>query len=231
VLVAGFSAFLALRGAECLRQIVRERLPVTVLALLPGLSADRDGAAHQSVGEVAMLAAFGWRNALWPADSAAAAAAAEAVTGTDEPSWVALGREETPAFEPWAAEQRDRRWRTLRRGPGPTIIAWGHVLNVVAPMPAAQRCSLIEVLDPLFPSAESLQSMLLSAGSAVLVAEEQSEPGPLASRCRAAAPPGTSVTAVGIDPLALQSGSRTEILRVAGIGTDRIEQSLLRIGA
>jgi transketolase len=227
VLVTGFSAFLSTRGAECLRLIARDRLPVTVLGLLPGVSAGRDGAAHQCLHEVGMLGSFGLESLLWPADPAAAVAAAETVAAARGPSWVALERAETARLPAWTDAQRLARWRMVRPARGPTIVTYGRLVHVA--LQAGSDCSIVEVLDPLGLDSHALHALLERAGPRVLVVEEQAAPGPLAARCQAIAP-ALLVKGLAACPTEMQSGSQAEVLAAVGLSVAHIEKSLLELG-
>lgn len=228
VLVTGFTSFLSLRGAECLRLIARERLSVTVLGLLPGVSASRDGAAHQCLHEVGMLGSFGLESLLWPADAAAAVAAAEIVASASGPSWVALERTETARLPGWTGAQRLARWRTVRTDArGPAIVTYGRLVRLA--LQADSSCSVVEVLDPLALDGRALRALLETVGPRILVVEEQAAPGPLAARCRAAAP-GLPVRGLAACPAEMQSGSQEEVLAAVGLSVAHIEKSLLELG-
>lgn len=189
--VYGIAPFVTLRCLEQIRvDLCINRLPVTVVGIGGGLVYGPAGPTHQSIEDVAAMAALPGMTVVCPGDPAEAEAATCAVLALEGPGYLRLGKSGEPAVHkgPLPAFALGRAIR-LRAGRGIGVIASGAILPV-----AAEAVSDLarRGLDPEFLSVHTVKPLdeaaLLDAASRcslIAAVEEHSRIGGLCSAAAA----------------------------------------------
>jgi transketolase len=99
VVAATYATFASMRALEQFRTFIcYPRLPVTVVAGLGGLSAGIEGVAHLGLEDIGILRCVPNLTIFNPADAVATTHTVRAAVALGAPSYVRLGRDETPVI-------------------------------------------------------------------------------------------------------------------------------------
>jgi transketolase len=218
--VACFAAFGVLRGAEALRTLIAaERLPVTLLAGMAGLSAGFDGVSHHCLEDLGVLRSMPQIRVYIPSDTTTSRAVVDDLLGGGGPAYVRLVRHPVPD----APGTLYSGFRQLRPGTGgDTVVGYGpaliHALPAIASLP--EPPGVVEVLrvNPLPPQL----GPYLAGGGKLFVVEEHVPHGGLGDRLRARFPElSARVETIGVaqDP---GSGAYPELLHATGLAGDAL---------
>lgn len=214
--VLGFSSFLTSRGLEAMRIYVdAERLPVTIIGGMSGLSAGRDGVSHHSLDDLARLRTLRNVRVYTPSDGPSSAWAVRDAVAADGASYLRLARvisDAVPAPPPSGPV------REIRAGDGLAVCGYGPAFGTLATQLGSiypnNPPAVLELLrcHPLGPGDLPLS---LRRARRVLVVEEHQVEGGAADRL-ASVLPHAQVTALGVDR-SPGSGSYRELLEASGI--------------
>ncbi|MBN1456424.1 MAG: transketolase family protein, partial [Sedimentisphaerales bacterium] len=227
--ISTFAIFVALKCTDQIRNtICYNNLPVVIVGGYAGLSDSFDGASHQSITDVAILRAMPGMNVIVPADNSEAVEALEASLKINEPVYIRLCRNATPAVTCAKEPFKFGKIRRLMSGNDLTIAVCG----VVTPMTiqAAQvlkekgiSVDLLEVstIKPL--DIETLKESVKRTGK-VLTIEEHSIIGGLGSAVSEAISQNcpARMEFIGIEDKFAESGSYDKLLEKYGISIDAI---------
>jgi len=124
--VSTFALFIALKGADQVRNIVcYNNLPVVFAGNYAGLSDSYDGASHQSFLDIAIMRAMPNMAVIVPADSVELAQALEQALKRDGPTFIRICRNPTPVLFGGAPPLEIGKVRKLRDGEDVTIAVCG----------------------------------------------------------------------------------------------------------
>lgn len=222
--VNAFAIFLALKATDQVRNVLcYNRLPVVLAGSYAGLSDSFDGASHHAITDVAIMRSLPNMTVIVPADAAEAEAALEAALAVDGPVYLRINRNVTPDLAPAAEPFEVGRIRRLRKGADLTIAACG--LCVAMALEAAaelERAGIeAEVLNVATIKPLDIETLARSVGRTgrLLVAEEHTVVGGLASACAEALAPRMHflMDTVGLRDTFTESGPYDRILDKYGI--------------
>lgn len=235
--VNAFAIFLALKGADQIRNVLAyNSLPVVLAGAYGGLSDSFDGASHHSLTDIAIMRAIPGLKVIVPGDAADAGRALEYALSCDGPVYVRLSRNDAPGLPARDAKTSIEKIRVLKEGSGVTIAAAG--LCVAMALEAAEKLAAAgvkaEVLDvasikPL--DVEALAASVKKTGKLV-TAEEGNVVGGLAGACaEALAERGVSckLARIGVQDCFTESGPYGAILAKYGISAEAIAEKAKKL--
>lgn len=144
--VSSFAAFSPGRNWEQIRTtICYNNQPVKIASTHAGLGVGEDGATHQMTEDIAMMRSLPNIDVIVPCDALEAEKATIAVTKTNKPCYLRLGRQKTPTITTKETLFKIGKANILQEGEKVTIIACGP--TVYEALKAANEIKNVEVIN------------------------------------------------------------------------------------
>ena len=176
VIVCGYGVFITMRALEAIRSFIcYPHLNVKFLSSHGGLTAAIDGVTHQSTEDIAFMTTLPQMKVLFPADSAAAAAAFDIALATPGPVFTRLMRD--PMHELYGPNETFKLGgsKVVRPGKDVTIATYGDMVfqSLLAADELARQGIDAEVIDfySLKPWDQAALAASLQKTGALVVAE------------------------------------------------------------
>jgi transketolase len=234
--VSTFAVFIALKGADQVRNIVcYNNLPVVFAGNYAGLSDSYDGASHQSILDVAIMRAMPNMAVIVPADSVELRQALATALHRNGPTFLRICRNPTPVLFAEAAPFEFGKIRKLRDGADVTIAVCGvpTSMAIEAANRLAARDLSIDLLEVSTIKPLDVEGLAASARKTrrVLTVEEHTIHGGLggavAEALAQSAP--AAMRMIGIQDTFTESGDYSALLRKYGISADHIETGAMQL--
>jgi transketolase len=234
--VSTFALFIALKGADQVRNIVcYNNLPVVFAGNYAGLSDSYDGASHQSILDVAIMRAMPNMAVIVPADSVELRQALAAALHRNGPTFLRICRNPTPVLFAEAAPFEFGKIRKLRDGADVTIAVCGvpTSMAIEAANRLAARGLSIDLLEVSTIKPLDVEGLAASARKTrrVLTVEEHTIHGGLSSAVAEALAQSApaAMRMIGIQDTFTESGDYSALLRKYGISADHIETGAMQL--
>lgn len=234
--VSSFALFIALKGADQIRNVVcYNNLPVIFAAGYAGLSDSYDGASHQSITDVAVVRAMPNMTVVAPGDAVEVRQAFRQALRRSGPTYIRMSRNPTPVLFEEKEELKIGKIRQIRHGSDLTIAVCGVPTSfaIEAAEQLAQQDILVDLLEVSTIKPLDTETIVRSAGKTgkVLTVEEHNVLGglgsavaeALASRCP------VKMDFVGVQDCFTESGPYEELLAKYGISTEIIVEKAKRL--
>ena len=227
--VSTFALFLALKGADQIRNVVcYNNLPVVMAGGYAGLSDSYDGASHQSLTDLAVMRALPNMTVVVPGDAGEVRQAVEQALRHHGPTFIRLSRNPTPLLFEGSDPLKVGKIRTVADGTDLTIAVCGVPTSMAIQATeqlthAGISVDLLEVstIKPL--DKDALIESARKTGR-VLTIEEHSIIGGLGSAVAEllAQHVPTKMDVIGIEDTFTESGGYDELMAKYGISTAAI---------
>jgi transketolase len=234
--VSTFALFIALKGADQVRNIVcYNNLPVIFAGGYAGLSDSYDGASHQSILDVSMLRAMPNMTVVVPGDAVEVGQALEAALRHNGPVFLRMGRNPTPVLFENDPSLEIGRIRKLRDGHDLTIAVCG-VPTSMAIQAADQLADGGIAVDLLeISTIKPIDTAMLVASASktrkVLAVEEHTVIGGMGSAVAEVLVRSMpcKMDFVGIEDRFPESGDYTALMRKYGLSAEHIAHAAKRL--
>lgn len=227
--VSAFALFIALKGADQVRNVVcYNNLPVVLAAGYAGLSDSYDGASHQSITDLAVMRTMPNMTVVVPADAVEVRQALQQALGRQGPTFIRMSRNPSPVlFEDDAALELGK-IRKLRDGADLTLAVCGvpTAFAIEAAEQLVQQGTSVDLLEISTLKPLDIDALIQSTSKTgrVLTVEEHNVYGGLGSavaevlarRCP------VKMDFVGVQDCFTESGPYTGLLAKYGISTETI---------
>jgi len=231
--VSTFAVFAACRCFDQVRVcIAQPKLNVKIVATHGGITVGEDGASHHAIEDLALYCSLPGFNVVVPADAIETVEAVKAVTVTEGPFYIRLGRPKFPPVYTEGYRFNLGKAVTLRPGKDVTVIACG--IMVSKALEAANNlasqgidCRVLN-MPTLKPLDEGAIIEAASQTGAIVVAEEHLLHGGLGSRVAqvVAREKPVPMDFIGINDVYAKSGKPDELLQRYGLTAEAIEQAV-----
>jgi transketolase len=230
-IVSSFALFIALKGADQVRNIVcYNNLPVVFAGNYAGLSDSYDGASHQSILDLSIMRAMPNMTVIVPADAVELRQALEAALRHDGPTFIRICRNPTPVLFADAEPLQVGKIRKLRDGSDLTIAVCGvpTSMAIQAADRLAQRGMSVDLIKPIDAGALAASARKTRK---VLTVEEHTTQGGMGSAVAEtlAMHAPAEMRMIGIQDTFTESGDYNALLRKYGISAEHIEAEALRL--
>ena len=235
VVVATYATFASMRALEQFRTFIcYPRLPVTVAAGLGGLSAGIEGVAHLGLEDIGVLRCIPNVTIFSPGDAIATPHAVRAAVALAAPSYVRLGRDDTPiVFDQRYSLEVGRGRYVVEDGWQVALLTSGLILSEVVDAASALlghgiRCTVAE-----FPTVKPLDAQMVEdiarRAQAMFTVEEHNIIGGLGSAVleTLAETRPTLLHRIGVEDRFLESGTPRELRRKYGLNASAIARRVL----
>ncbi len=127
--VSTFAIFLTRTYEQIRQSVCYNNAPVRFVVTHGGITVGEDGATHQIVEDVGIMAGLPNMNVIVPADSVETRSVVDYLAGVDKPHYVRLSREKFPVINDEDYEFKIGKSKTIRDGADLTIIADGVMVS------------------------------------------------------------------------------------------------------
>ncbi|PID55852.1 1-deoxy-D-xylulose-5-phosphate synthase [candidate division KSB3 bacterium] len=227
--VSAFALFIALKGADQIRNVVcYNTLPVVLAAGYAGLSDSYDGASHQSISDLAVMRALPNMTVVVPGDAVEVRQALKQALRRPGPSFIRMSRNPSPIVFAGAAELEIGKIRKIRDGADLSIAVCGVPTSfaVDAAGELAQQGIAVDLLEVSTLKPLDTDTLVASAQKTgrVLTVEEHNIYGGLGSAVAEALSSccPVKVERIGVQDCFTESGPYDELLMKYGISTEAI---------
>jgi transketolase len=235
VVAATYATFASMRALEQFRTFIcYPRLPVTVVAGLGGLSAGIEGVAHLGVEDLGILRCLPNLTIFNPADAVATPHAIRAAVGLKAPSYVRLGRDDTPiVFDDSYSLAIGKGRYVVRQGWDAALLTSGLIVSEVVEATRTLLANGIRCTVAEFPTIKPLDADMLGevarSARAIFTIEEHSVIGGLGSAVleTLAETRSAVVRRIGVNDCFLESGTPEELRRKYGLTASAIARRVL----
>jgi len=224
VVAATYAAFASMRALEQFRTFVcYPRLPVTVVAGLGGLSAGIEGVAHLAIEDIGILRCIPNLTIFNPADAEATPHAVRAALALGAPSYLRLGRDDTPLIFSSSYSLRVGRGSYLvQDGWDVALLTSGLIVPEVLEAARTLRGHGVQCTVAEFPTIKPLDDHMVREiarrAASMFTVEEHSVIGGLGTavlETLASAP--KRLHRIGVEDRFLESGTPAELRRKYGL--------------
>jgi transketolase len=227
--ISTFSLFLALKGADQIRNVLcYNELPVIIAGGYGGLSDSFDGASHQAITDLAIMRALPNMTVLNPGDAQEVRDALEAAMAIQGPVFIRLSRNETPELFSDAEKLEVGKARKLRDGADVSIAVSGvpTYMAIEACEQLAEQgieADLLEIASIKPIDREALIASVRKTGK-LLSVEEHNVYGGVGSACAEAVTREVPflMDMVGIEDTFTESGPYDQLMQKYGISVEAI---------
>ena len=227
--VSAFAIFIALKGADQVRNVVcYNNLPVVFAAGYAGLSDSYDGASHQSITDLAVMRSMPNMTVVVPGDGVEVQQALKQALSRPGPTFIRMSRNPSPTLFEGAAELEIGKIRKIRDGADLTIAVCGvpTSLAIDAAEQLAQQGTSVDLLEVSTLKPLDTEALVQSAQKTgrVVTVEEHNLYGGLGSAVAEALSRRCPVTMemIGVQDCFTESGDYGELMAKYGISTEAI---------
>ncbi len=236
--VSAFALFIALKGADQVRNVVcYNNLPVVFAAGYAGLSDSYDGASHQSITDLAIMRTMPNMTVVVPGDSVEVRQALKQALRRSGPTFIRMSRNPSPVLFEHDAELEIGKIRKLRDGADITIAVCGVPTSfaIKAAEQLAQQGTSVDLLEISTLKPLDTDALVRSASKTgrVLTVEEHNVYGGLGSAVTEALAGRCPVKmdVIGVQDCFTESGPYEELMAKYGISAEAIvEQTKTLLG-
>ena len=229
-----FAMFAAGRAFEQVRNSVAyPRLNVKICGSHGGISVGKDGASHQAIEDLALMAAIPNMVVINPGDAVEMRAAVRAVIDYDGPVYIRLGRNPVPVvFDEKTYRFEIGKGLVYREGRDVTLVSTGALFDIAVKAAARLEQEGIDAEVINLPTIKPLDKALIEKSARktgrVVVMEEGIIVGGLGSAVAAALAETHPVPMrfVGMDDCFGQSGDAAELMEYYGMSVDNTIQKV-----
>ena len=227
--VSAFALFIALKGADQVRNVVcYNNLPVVLAAGYAGLSDSYDGASHQSITDLAIMRAMPNMTVVVPGDAVEVRQALTQALQRSGPTYIRMSRNPSPILFEGASELEIGKIRKLRDGADLTVVVCGvpTSLAIEAAEQLAQQGSSVDLLEVSTLKPLDTDALVQSAQKTgrVLTVEEHNIYGGLGSAVAEVLSRRSPVKIemIGVQDCFTESGDYDDLMKKYGISTEAI---------